>query len=86
MRISPPYSGNHWEPGNHWIICDECGLKYRKNETRKRWDKAIVCSDCWEPRHPQDFVRGKTDRQAVKNARPEGTDTFITTPITQDDL
>lgn len=64
-------------PGDHWIICDVCGFKVRSSRTRKRWDGLMVCDADWEPRHPQDFVRGRSDRQTVAEARPELTDTFV---------
>ena len=37
----------------------------------------MVCQDCWEPRQPQDFVRGVADIQAPPWTRPEGTDVFV---------
>lgn len=70
--------------GDHWVHCDECGFKVRASETRMRWDRMRVCIRDWEPRHPQDLVRGKRDRQRVPNARPEPTDTFITIDATLD--
>lgn len=68
---------NGYKPGDHYVICDVCGFKMRASETSKRWDGLRVCKADWEPRHPQDFVRGKQDRQAVRNARPEPPDTFL---------
>jgi len=59
-------------PGDHWAICDECGLKYRRSEIRKRWDGAMVCKKDWEPKHPQENVRVRVDRIKVDHARPEG--------------
>lgn len=32
---------------------------------------------CWEPRHPQDFVRGVKDKQTPPWVRPEPPDTFL---------
>lgn len=37
----------------------------------------MVCREDFEPRHPQDFVRGRRDRQNVPDARPELADVFI---------
>ena len=37
---------------------------------KKRWDNAWVCEECWEPRHPQEYVRGISERIAVPVARP----------------
>lgn len=68
---------NTYRPGDHWIICDVCGFKTRASQSRKRWDGLRVCHKDWERRHPQDFVRGRRDRQRVPDARPEQTDTFI---------
>lgn len=60
-----------YRPGDYYVICDECGLQYRASQTRKRWDGLRVCNKDWEPRHPQDFVRGRTDRYRVHDAKPE---------------
>lgn len=71
MRESSPYSGDHYRPGDHYMVCEECGFTYRKSEIRKRWDGAMVCQKDWEPQHPQEKLRGKADNMAVKNARLE---------------
>lgn len=71
--------------GEHWKVCDRCGMKFRKSQTRRTWDGLIVCFDDWEVRHPQDFVRGVEDDQSVKDARPRQTDRFVGT-VTADDL
>jgi len=73
-------------PGDHYKICDVCGFKVRASQTKKRWDGLIVCIPDWEPRHPQDFVRGRVDKQAVSDPRPEPTDVFVTTPVLASDL
>lgn len=71
----------------HYVICDVCGFKLRASETRMRWDRMRVCMKDWEPRHPQDFVRGKKDRQVVANPRPDPPDVFIEpNQITENDL
>ena len=78
---------NDYRPGDHYVICDVCGFKLRASETRTRWDNLRVCDKDWESRHPQDFVRGKRDRQRVPNARPEATDTFLNeNDVTADSL
>lgn len=69
--------GNDYKSGGSWGICDECGFKFRLSEMRRRWDKAIVCKSDWEPRHPQEFVRGKADRiKYPGEIRPEPEDNF----------
>lgn len=68
-------------------ICDRCGFKYKASRTRKEWNGLIVCDKCYEPRHPQDFVKGVKDRQAARDPRPELGDVFLTTnEVTADDL
>lgn len=64
-------------PGDFWRICQVCGFKYRSSETSRRWDGLFVCREDFEPRHPQDFVRGRVDRQNVPNPRPEQATVFI---------
>ena len=87
MRTTSPNVGNHYRSGGSYGICDECGMKFRRSELRLRWDKALVCSQDWEPRHPQDFVRGRADKIVPPGPlRPEATDTFRSTLVTQDDL
>jgi hypothetical protein len=77
-------------PGNHWMICDRCGFKYRRSEMRKEWNGAWVCEADFEPRHPQDYmVRGRKDNQRPPVVRPQPTDydpAIGTDEVTQDDL
>jgi hypothetical protein len=42
----------------------------------------MVCDKDWEPRQPQDFVRGVADYQAPPFTRPEPSDSFIQVGIT----
>lgn len=37
----------------------------------------MVCPKDWEPRHPQDFVKGVRDNQSVPVSRPEAPDAFV---------
>lgn len=71
--------------GTYLAICDECGFEYKAKDMRVRWDGAFVCSKDFEPRHPQDFLRGRVDRQSVPIARPDS-ENFEQTPVTVDDL
>ncbi|WP_299477003.1 hypothetical protein [uncultured Paracoccus sp.] len=74
-------------PGDPWGICDVCGFKYRKSEMRRRWDGLTVCGPDWEPRHPQEAVRGRKDRILVDNPKPPPADVFIEPgDVTRDDL
>lgn len=58
-------------------ICDRCGFERALSSLKEEWTGLKVCKDCWDPRHPQDFVRGVRDDQSVPNPRPEPNDVFI---------
>lgn len=68
-----------YSPGDFWRICQRCGFKCRQSNTAKEWTGLIVCMACFEPRHPQDFVRGRKDIQTVPDPRPEPVDAFLGT-------
>ena len=73
--------------GDYQVICDRCGFKVRASQTRMTWDNLRVCKRDWEPRHPQDFKRGRVDKQNVPNPRPEPTEVFLSTnEVTVNDL
>jgi hypothetical protein len=73
-----------WDNGGWKVICDVCGRLFKEHDLQKRWDGVMVCSGDWEPRQPQDFVRGVADKQAPPWTRPEQGDEFlfVCTPIT----
>jgi hypothetical protein len=63
-------------------ICDRCGLERWASELRKEWTGYMVCADtCWEPRHPQEHVRGVADKQSPPWVRPEPADVFLDTSL-----
>ena len=68
--------------GEHLVQCDLSGFTYYASDTRKTWDGFIVGKDQWEPRHPQDFVEVRADRQYVIDARPpnEGSSEILANP------
>ena len=61
--------------------CDRCGFKYKASQLREEWDGFIVCKDCWEPRHEQDFIRGIEDDPSVPWTRPFNSNPTDTTSI-----
>jgi hypothetical protein len=80
-------SRDGYRKGDHWIVDDRSGERIRRSEARREYTGAVVHHADWESRHPQEYVRGKRDREAVKNPRPEPVDTFIgplTTEINAD--
>lgn len=78
--------------GKWSVICERCGFKYKNTQLRREWTGVMTCSgagtnNCWEPRHPQDSVRGRADRQTPPWTSPEPEDVFITPgPIDPDAL
>lgn len=82
-------TGTYYEHGSHNVQCDRSGLKVKRSECRMQWDGLLVRKEDWEPRHPQDFVRGKRDRQSPPPGMvsPEAEDVFLDAgDVTQDDL
>ena len=64
-------------------MCDVCGRKYKASALTERWDGLMCCSDDWEIRQPQDFVRGVADTQIAPWLRSEPSDSFIAVTVTQ---
>jgi hypothetical protein len=56
---------SYFEPGSWNFWCQQCGKRLKATEGRRRWDGLWVGPECFEIRHPQDFVRGIPDRQSV---------------------
>jgi hypothetical protein len=72
MSYKPSYS-----KGDFKAICDVCGRLFKGSQLIQRWDGVRVCSEDFEVRHPQDFVRGVPDFQVPPFTRPETQDNFI---------
>ena len=70
---------NYFISGEWNLICDVCSIKYKASKAKQRWEGFIVCPNCYEQRHPQDFVRSRQDKITVPYIRPP-TDTFIAVP------
>ena len=61
---------NFFISGEWNLTCDVCSKKIKAHEAKTRWDGFIVCGDCFENRHPQDFVKAQTDKISVPFQRP----------------
>lgn len=67
-----------WKPGDHWVQCQRTGMIIRSSDARLEWTGLIVAKEVWEPRHPQDLLRGRPDNfAAVGIVNPEAADVFI---------
>lgn len=62
---------NFYQPGGWNAQCFRCGFKRKAGELRRQWQGYWVCQEHWEPRHPQDFVKGIPDIQAVPWSQPD---------------
>jgi hypothetical protein len=67
----------HYVPGDFYRIDDRTGFKRRASRTKLEWDGLIVDESVWEPRQPQDMVRGVRDDQTVPMPRPRQTNQFV---------
>ena len=73
-------------------ICDCCGFEYKSGQLRLQWNNLRTCigpgtNGCWEPRHPQEAMRGKRDDQSLPWARPEPPEvTLGTNEVRAEDL
>ena len=63
-------SKNHFISGEFNLTCDVCSKKIKAHEAKHRWDGLIVCSDDYEVRHSQDFVRARQDKITIPFSRP----------------
>lgn len=68
---------DYYKQGDYNAICDECGFKFKASELKRRWDGLMVCKADWNPRQPQDFVRGTVDSKPLPFTRPESNDVFL---------
>jgi hypothetical protein len=67
---------DYYAEGDYNASCAECGRKFKASTLKRHWKGYYVCPDHWEPRHPQEFVRGVPDNQTPPWTQPPA-DTFI---------
>lgn len=72
---------DHYIHGDWNAICDRCGFESKASKLKEEWTGLRVCSECWEPRHPQDFLRGVPDDPSVPWTRPDSDADTDTTDI-----
>ena len=73
--------------------CQRCSSWYHSSKLKREWTGLRVCrgpgtKECWEPRHPLDFVRGVKDRQAPPWTSPPAEERFtsVVGDVSEDDL
>ena len=67
----------HFKMGSFYRTSDRTGFPTRAENTRMEWNNLIVEDKVWEPRQPQDLVKGVPDIQSVPDARPLGANVFV---------
>jgi len=65
--------------------CDRCGFKFKNVDLKEEWNGLMTCKDCWEIRHPLDFVRGVPDDSSVAWTRPDSSTEGETTKVGDED-
>ena len=75
---------DYWAPGDWNALCAECGRK-RKASTLIQLPAGVpgsglwVCREHWNPRQPQDYVKGIRDLQSPPWVQPDSALVFIQT-------
>jgi hypothetical protein len=64
---------DYYKSGTYNGLCDRCGSKFKFSDLKLEWDGLYVCTanGCWEPRQPQDYVKGVRDDMSVPVSRPD---------------
>ena len=70
---------DYYRSGTYNGICDRCGSKFKFSDLKLEWDGLYVCTanGCWEPRQPQDYVKGVQDDMSVPVSRPDQPPIYI---------
>lgn len=71
----------HYRPGSFLRVDDRTGFTVYAENTRKEWTGNIVRTQSWEPRQPQDFVRGVADPQTVPDPRARQAPEFVSVGV-----
>ena len=77
---------DYYKSGTYNGICDRCGSKFKFSDLKLEWDGLYVCTanGCWEPRQPQDYVKGVRDDMAVPVSRPDQPAVYLDEIIVQE--
>lgn len=68
---------DYFRLGDWNALCDQCGQKRKASMLRLQWDGLRTCEKCWEPRQPQDYVRGVPDPSGVPWSRQRAPLQFV---------
>lgn len=56
---------SRYKEGDWNATCSMCGGDFKASELIQHWQGMFRCRRCWEPRHPQDFVRAGRPEKSV---------------------
>lgn len=59
-----------YQKGQWKMMSDRSGQTFLNSDIKTEWTGLKVAKSEWEPRHPQEYVRGVVDDYAVRDARP----------------
>lgn len=73
---------NRYIRGDHNVISDDSGQKFKRSECVFNWKKQLVHRATeFEPKHPQIDIRGRTERIAVTDGtRTQAQDAALDVP------
>jgi len=60
-----------YAPGDWNATCFQCGRKFKASQLSRHWQGHWVCPECYEPRHPQDFVKGVRESNPPPFVQPQ---------------
>ena len=63
------------------VQCQRCGFDFKNVDIKEEWQGLKVCYSCYEPRHPQEFLRGNKDDPQVPYTYPDSNANTSTTDI-----
>lgn len=63
--------------GDWNAICFRCGRKFKASTMLKNWQGFWTCERDFEPRQPQDYVKGVPDVQSPPWTQPPPGDIFV---------
>jgi len=75
-----------YRPGDHWVVCDICSGRLLSSKSKKNWEGLVCHPTCCDARHPQELIKARKDKIAVKDARPESFVYLNPGDVTRDDL
>ena len=69
-----------YRPGDNWSTCQRCGFDVYASDLREDGYKPglMVCPKCYDPPHPQDYVRVRTEDTAPLPGSTGSIDSYST--------